>query len=319
MARVVKATAFGGPEVLAVVDEPVPAPGPGEVTIRVEAAAVNPIDYKIYSGLLGRDPDTLPQRVGMELAGVVTAAGPGAHGPAGPLAVGDEVIAYRRDRPGAYATEVTWEAEFVVPKPARLSFAEASGLLLTGSTAVHALTATGVRAGDTLLLHGAAGSVGRHVAQLARDAGAEVIGTASPRRHDELSALGVRPVAYGPGLADRVRALAPAGVDAAIDAVGTDEAVDVSLELVADRERIATLAAFARGAEAGIQMLGTAPGATDRGDRVRRQAWPRLLELATAGRLRTAVTRTFPLAEAARAHAFVAEGHAGGKVVLLGG
>src|SRR5947208_13066315 len=180
MAKVVKATAFGGPEVLALVDEPVPAPGPDEVTIRVNAAAVNPIDYKIYSGLLGRDPATLPQRVGMELAGVVTAAGPGVR-----FSVGDEVIAYRRDMPGAYATEVTWAAECVVPKPAGLGFAEASGLLLTGSTAAHALTATGVRAGDALLLHGAAGSLGRHVAQLARVAGAEVIGTASPGRHDE--------------------------------------------------------------------------------------------------------------------------------------
>src|SRR5207244_10262472 len=109
----------GGSEVLTVVDEPVPAPGPGEVTIRVLAAAVNPIDYKIYSGLLGRDPATLPQRVGMELAGVVTAAGPDANGPLGPLAAGDEVIAYRRDQPGAYATEVTWAARYVVPKPAR--------------------------------------------------------------------------------------------------------------------------------------------------------------------------------------------------------
>jgi NADPH2:quinone reductase len=317
MAKVVKATAFGGPEVLAIVDEPVSAAGPGEVTIRVEAAAVNPIDYKIYSGLLGRDPATLPQRVGMELAGVVVAAGPGVHGPVGPVRVGDEVIAYRRDGPGAYATEVTWAAEFVVPKPARLGFAEASGLLLTGSTAVHALTATGVRAGDTLLLHGAAGSVGRHIAQLARLSRAEVIGTASPGRHDELRAYGVRPVAYGPGLADRVRALAPGGVDAAIDAAGTDEAVDASLELVADRARIATLAAFGRGAEAGIKTLGTVPGATDRGDEVRRQAWPRLLDLAADGRLRTTVTRTFPLAEAAQAHAFVAEGHARGKVVLV--
>jgi NADPH:quinone reductase len=312
VARVIKATAFGGPEVLAVVDEPVPAPGPGDVTIQVRAAAVNPIDYKIYSGLLGHDPATLPQRVGMELAGVVTAVGPGA-----PLAVGDEVIAYRRDMPGAYATEVTWAAAFVVPKPAGLGFAEASGLLLTGSTAVHALTATGVGAGDTLLLHGAAGSVGGHIAQLARDAGAEVIGTASPRRHDELRAYGVRPVAYGPGLADRVRALAPGGVDVAIDAAGTDEAVDVSVHLVADRARIATLVAFGRGADVGIQMLGTAPGATDRGDDVRRQAWPRLLELAADGRLRTPVVRTFPLAEAARAHAFVAGGHTGGKLVLI--
>src|SRR5437762_3245651 len=119
MAKVVEATAFGGPEVLTVVDEPVPAPGPGEVTIRV------------------------------------------------------------------LATEVTWAARYVVHKPARLSSAEASGLLLTGSTAVHALTATGVRTGDTLLLHGAAGSLGRHVAQLALVDGAEVIGTASPGRHDE--------------------------------------------------------------------------------------------------------------------------------------
>lgn len=317
MAQVVKATAFGGPEVLAVVEEPVPAPGPGEVTIRVRAAAVNPIDYKLYSGMLGRDPATLPQRVGMELAGVVTAAGPDAVGPAGPLAPGDEVVAYRRDQPGACATEVTWEARYVMPKPVGLGFAEASGLLLAGSTAVHALTATGVRPGETLLLHGASGSVGRYAAQLARRDGVTVIGTASPAHHDDLRAYGVRPVAYGPGLAGRVRELAPDGVDAAIDAVGTDDAVDVSVELVADRARIATIAGLVRGAEAGIKVLGSAPGTTERGDEIRRESWPRLLDLAASGRLDTVVARTFPLAETARAHAFVAEGHPGGKVVLV--
>lgn len=252
-ARVVKATTFGGPEVLAVVAEPVPAPGPGEVTIEVRAAGVNPIDYKLYSGMFGADPATLPQSVGMELAGVVTAADPGVH-----VVAGDEVIGYRRDRPGAYASAVTWEAAYVVPKPPGIGFAEASGLLLTGCTAVHALTATGVRKGDTLLLHGASGSVGRYAAQLAVLDGAEVIGTASPARHDELRAYGVRPVAYGPGLADRVRALAPEGVDAAIDAAGTDEAIDVSVELVADRSRVATIAGLTRGAEAGIKVLGGA-------------------------------------------------------------
>jgi NADPH:quinone reductase-like Zn-dependent oxidoreductase len=314
MAETVVATQYGGPDVLSVVEEQVPEPGPGEVTVRVKAIGVNPIDYKLYSGAFGADPDRLPMRLGHELAGVVSAVGPEAAGPAGPLRVGDEVVGY--PVPGAYASEVTAGARAFVPKPPGLGWEAAAGLLLAGATALHLVVATSVEAGTTVLVHGASGGVGYLAAQLAAARGARVLGTAGPARHDRLRAHGVEPLTYGAGLADRVRALAPGGVDAAIDTVGTDEAIDVSLELVADRARIASIAGFQRGAQAGIKLLGSAPGA-DPGTEVRQNAWRELLPLAADGRLDVVVSRTFALKDTAAAHAYLAEGHAGGKVVLL--
>ncbi|MGH4018312.1 MAG: NADP-dependent oxidoreductase [Pseudonocardiaceae bacterium] len=317
MAKVVVATAFGGPQVLSTVEEAVPDPGPDEVTIRVRAAAVNPLDYLRYSGMFGADPSWLPMRVGQELAGVVTAAGTDAVGPAGPVQVGDEVIAYPGDVAGAYAGEVTWPARGVVPKPADLGWEPASGLLLASGTAVHALVATGLTSNDVVLIHGVSGSVGMIAAQLAIHRGARVIGTAGAARHEVLRRYGVEPVSYGDGLAERVRAQAPDGVDAAIDAVGTDEALDTSLAVVSDRERIATIVAFERGNQAGIKTLGAGGGATDPGTEIRAQAWSELTSLAAEGKLEVVVARTFGLAEAAAANELVLAGHAGGKVVLL--
>ena len=183
-------------------------------------------------------------------------------------------------------------------------------------TAFHLLEATQVGEGDTVLVHGAAGGVGRMTAQLAVGRGATVIGTAAASRHDELRELGIVPVTYGDGLADRVRAAAPDGVDVALDTVGTDEAVDVSLELVADRGRIATVAAFGRAGEAGILLLGNGPGA-DPGTELRQAARLTLTDLAEKGELDVAVAASFPLSDAASAHRLVGEGHAGGKVVLV--
>ncbi|WP_306364034.1 NADP-dependent oxidoreductase [Nocardia sp. CC227C] len=313
MAIAIVATAYGGPEVLTPIEIDVPAPGPGEVTIEVRAAGVNPFDYKRYSGAFGTDPKALPLRLGGEVSGVVTAVGPDATGPAGPIQVGDEVLA-RVD--GGYATVVTARAERVVPKPKAVSWEVAGGIQTVGGTAVHTLAATDVRAGDTVLVHGAAGSVGATAAQLAVARGARVIGTAAPARHERLRGYRVEPVAYGPGLADRVRALAPGGADAAIDTVGTDEAVDVSLELVADRARIATIAAFDRIAETGIKALGGGPGA-DPGTEIRAGAWRELLGLLDTDELELVIAATYPLTDVAAAHEFVIAGHAGGKVVLL--
>ena len=152
VARVVIAAGYGGPEVLSVAEEPVPEPGPGEARIEVRAAGVNPADVKSYSGAFGTGPARLPIRLGAEAAGVISAVGPGAEGPAGPVNVGDEVIAYRA--PGAYATELVVPGGAVVPKPATLNWAQAAGLMATGVTAWHLLTATSVSAGDTVLVHG---------------------------------------------------------------------------------------------------------------------------------------------------------------------
>ena len=313
VSRVV-ATAYGGPEVLAVVDEAVGPPGPGEVLVEVGAAATNPIDYKMYSGTMGRDPAALPMELGFEAAGTVLEAGDDAQGPAGAIVAGDEVIAFRAT--GAYAERIVVSGRSIVPKPPNISFEEASGLMLTGGTGVHALTVTGVGAGDTLLLHGASGGVGLLTVQLAVAAGATVIGTAGEPGHALLRRLGAVPVAYGEGLADRVREVAPEGVDAAIDAAGTDEALEVSMELVADRSRIATVANARRGLELGIKALGMAPGA-DRGLDIRDTARMELARLAEKGVVTVEVAATYPLTDAAEAHRVLARGHTHGKIVLV--
>ena len=319
MSAVVIATAFGGPEVLSVVDQPAGEPGPGQARIQVRAAGVNPVDWKQYSGRMGADPARLPLRLGAEAAGVVTAVGPGAVGPgavgpAGPARVGDEVIAFRA--PGAYATELVVPADALVPKPAALDWAPASGLMLTGVTAWHSLAATDVHQGDTVLMHGAAGGVGLTAIQLAVLRGATVIATASPSRHDAVRELGAIPVGYGDGLEGRVRAAAPGGVDVALDLVGTDEALDVSLDLVADRARIATIVVTPRAREAGIKLLGGAPGA-DPGTEIRLPARLDLARLAGDGSLRVIVARTYPLTQVADAHRASMAGHAPGKIILI--
>ncbi|MGL4304553.1 MAG: quinone oxidoreductase family protein [Mycobacteriaceae bacterium] len=314
MTSVVIATAFGGPEVLALVTENLDQPGPGQVLIDVRAAGVNPFDLKIYSGNMGNDPKSLPMRLGSEAAGVVLAVGRDAVGITGEISVGDEVIVHRA--PGAYAGQLLVAAKDVAAKPENMSFEQASGLMLTGTTAIHLLQATSVKVGDTVLIHGGAGGVGLMAIQIAKARGAQVIVTASAGRHNTLEQYGALAVEYGPGLAGRVQEIAPYGVDVALDLVGSDEAVDVSLDLVSDRSRVATIAAFGRAGAAGIKLLGGGPGA-DPGTEVRNNARVELVNLVTAGQLEVTVDKAFPLTEVAAAHTYLGTGHAQGKVVLI--
>lgn len=309
MERTVVATAYGGPEVLAVVQSTPRAPGPGEVLVQMRAAGVNPADWKTYNGTWGHDPAKLPLRLGFEVAGVVAATGPEVTWPA----VGDEVVGW--PAPGAYADHVVVRADRLVTKPPALEWTHAGGLLVTGTTAWHAVTAVQAGAGDTVLVHGASGGVGAMVVQLARMRGARVVGTAATANHEHLVEAGALPVTYGPGLADRVRAVAPR-VTAAIDTVGTDEALDVSLELVGDRRRVATVANFQRGPALGIQVLGHGAGA-DPGTALRADARHRLVELAGDRRLRVHVGATYHLADVARAHQAGIDGVVRGKIVLV--
>jgi NADPH:quinone reductase-like Zn-dependent oxidoreductase len=258
---------------------------------------------------MGRDPGNLPMPLGMEVAGVIAAVAPGTAGYTGPLTVGDEVIV--TNIRGGYAEQVIADASDVGHKPPSLSFAEAAGLLLVAGTAWHLLTKTAVGTGDTVLIHGAGGGVGLMAVQLAVARGAKVIATASPARHDQLRGYGAEPVAYGEGLADRVRAIG--AVDAALDLVGTDEALDTSVELVADRGRIATIAGFGRAAELGIEALTGADGGQDIRDASRQE----VIALAAAGKLEVTVDKEFPLEEAPEAHRYLQTGHARGKVVLV--
>jgi NADPH2:quinone reductase len=312
MTETVVATAFGGPEVLRIIDEQVPAPGPGEVVVEFRAIGVNPYEYKQYSGAFGTDPAQLPLHLGSEGAGVIAATGDGAVGPAGPLSVGDEVVVFSGR--GTYGQRSVQSAAAVLPKPAELDFEHAAGLLLTGTTAYDLVHTTRVGDGDVVLVHGGASAVGQTVIQLARLRGATVIATAREANHEYLRSLGAIPVTYGEGLIDRVRELAPNGVDVAIDTVGTDEAVDVSLELVADKKRIATIAAFARAQQDGFTVLG---GGDPESARVRQAARRELLELAAAGKLTNVVAKTFPLTEVAQAHRELAQQHPLGKFILL--
>lgn len=306
------ATELGGPERAELAEVELAEPGEGQVTVAVRAAGVNPVDVKRLSGAFGAA--SLPLRLGNEIAGVVTAVGPNAVGPLGTIAVGDEVVAYPVS--GGYAEAVTVSASSVLPRPRALEWGQAANLLLTGVTAWHLLEATRVAAGDRVLIHGASGGVGLTAAQLAVHRGAQVVGTASERNHELLRRYGVTPVTYGAGLADRVREAFSEGVDVALDTVGTDEALDVSVELVSDRSRVATIAGFARGAELGILLLGGGPGA-DPGREIRTAARPELVGLADEGLLDVVMGATFPLAEARAALELVASGHPGGQVALL--
>lgn len=310
MTRVVVPRGFGGPEQLAVEEVPTPEPGPGEVRVAVRAIGVNPYDWKLYSGAFGTDPALLGG-IGSEAAGVVDAVGAGVEG----WSVGDPVIA--SGIPGnGYADHVVVLPRSLLRKPDSLSFEQAAVLPTAAGTAAHALEAASVAAGDCLLVHGAAGGVGSLTVQLARLRGSRVLATASPANHDYLRSLGAEPVAYGPGLVERVRAVATDGVDAAIDAVGTDEAVDASLELVADRRRIVTLVSFARAGQLGITAIGSGPGA-DPGTEIRRAARQTAVELAAAGGLTVEVAQTYPLEQTASAHADSRAGHTRGKRVVV--
>lgn len=310
MVRAVVARAYGGPEVLQVIDVVVGPPGPGQVLLDVRAIGVNPADWKQYSGFWGTDPERLPMRLGNEAAGVVAAVGEGVEG----VTPGDEVIAY--PTAGAYAQQLLVRATSVLPKPAGRSWEKAAGLMVTGVTAFHALTATHVGAGDTLLVHGASGGVGSAVVQLAHARGARVIGTASPANHEHLADLHAVPLTYGPGLEERVRRAAPHGVTAAIDCVGTAEAIEVSLAVVPDPQRIATVAGHAHATGTGIRLLGAGAG-SDPGTEVRRRARGELLRLWDAGRVDVRIGATFPLADVARAHRQGMAGKVDGKIVLI--
>ncbi|MEO7236738.1 MAG: NADP-dependent oxidoreductase [Lapillicoccus sp.] len=309
MTRVVAPTGFGGPEQLALTEVPTPEPGPGEVRLAVRAIGVNPIDWKSYSGLIGRDPAALGT-MGSEVSGVVAAVASGVEH----WSVGDEVIAPRVPGP-AYATDVIVPAEGLIAKPTGLSFEQAAAVTLVGGTAAHALEAAHVQRGDTLLVHGGAGGVGGLVVQLAARRGARVIATAGDRNQSYLRELGAEPLVYGDGLLDRVREAAPDGVDAVIDTVGTDEAVDTSLALLEDPARLVSIAAFMRGGD-GITLIGGGPGA-DPGTELRTRAWPEVAQLVADGALSLPIERTYPLEQTARAHRDSAAGHTRGKLVVV--
>ena len=301
---------FGGPEVLRNIEVDVLDPGPGQVTIDVRAAGINPADAKHVAP--GQDPRLLPLSLGYEVAGVVTASGPDTELASGGGAVGDEVIAFMVD--GGYTTAMTVPASDVFAKPAKLSFPEAANLLLVGTTAADLLHTSGAKEGETVLLHGAAGAVGVSILQQARLLGTRVVGTASKANFEFVRLFGGLPVEYGPGLLDRVRAAAPEGIAAALDTVGSDEAGDVSLALVTDRNRVVTIADARRAKADGYVFVGSSnPASGPFRNRSRR----RILKLAQDGDLVVPMAETFKFADAPAAFAALTSPHPPGKLALV--
>jgi NADPH:quinone reductase-like Zn-dependent oxidoreductase len=292
---------YGPPEVLRLAELPDPQAGPGQVRVRVEAAGVQPFDTGVRRGAMaGFVAVTFPQTLGQEYAGVVDQVGSGVTG----IAVGDEVLG--STMLNGYARHVVVPAGDAVAKPAELDFPAAAALVAAAQTASGALRELAVKDGETLLVHAAAGSVGTVAVQLGRRWGATVIGTASPGNHDYLRELGAIPVAYGDGLVERVRAVAPDGVDVALDAAG-GAAIPASVELVADRSRIGTIVDDRLAAEHGIRVVraGRSPARL-----------AEMIALAARGELVMPVRR-YALADVVEAHRAVESRHGRGKVVLV--
>ena len=289
---------YGGPEVLRVAEVDAPHAGAGQVRIAVRAAGMNAIDWKIRAGYMREQmPVALPAGTGFDAAGVVDEVGDGVRD----VAVGDAVFGSGSATFAEYAVLSNWAA-----KPAELSFEEASGYPIPAETAIRILTEVGVQPGQTVLVSGAAGGVGSAVLQVARDRGITVIGTASERNQDYLRSLGAVPTTYGAGLVDRVRALAPRGIDAALDLAGSG-VIDELIALTGDPAKVLSIADFSapqRGAR-----VSTTPSNV-------RGALEEAARLFRAGTFRIPVERTFPLAEAAAAHAASAAGHVTGKLVV---
>jgi NADPH2:quinone reductase len=313
MTRAIVYTEFGSPDVLHQIDIPDPVAGRDEVVVRIEAAGVNPIDAKLRSATRPSPPIEEPRRVGTDGAGVILEIGPGVEG----FAIGDRVAI--RDTFGTYASELAVPAEKLTLLPDSVTAAEAAGVGIPAGTAYQSLRSLGVEAGDVLLVHAGSGAVGQAAVQFAVAWGATVIATGSPARHEQLRELGAIPVAYGDGLLERVRDAAPGPVTVALDGAGTDEAIEVSLALVYDRERIATIVRGPDAASFGIRAFsGGSPVPLSAQELAwRAEAVPATIALIASGDFTVEIGYELPLAEAARAHELVESHAADGKIILV--
>ncbi|MEU9427540.1 NADP-dependent oxidoreductase [Streptomyces sp. NPDC048342] len=296
-------TRHGGPETEAFADIDRPVPGPGELLIAVRAAGVNPVDWKLRGGFRrpGQGEARFPAVLGSEAAGVVEEIGAGVTG----FSVGDEV--FGNTPHGAFAEYALLAASATAHKPAALSFTDAATLPVAAATALDGVRQLDLPEGATLLVTGAGGGVGVAALQIARAWGLRVVGVASAAEKDLVESLGAVHVPSGPGLADRVRAAAPEGVDGVYDLVG-GEVLTEAAGLLADRTRLIT-------AGAPPQTVAALGGA--RVERARTAAvLDEVAELVVAGELDPRVSRTFPLDRADEALRAVEDGHALGKIVI---
>jgi NADPH:quinone reductase-like Zn-dependent oxidoreductase len=303
--KAVRFDRYGGVDVLEVVEVDDPTAGEGQVVVRVEAAGINPGEAAIREGVLhDRWPATFPSGQGSDLAGVVTEVGPGVEG----VAVGDEVIGYTDER-ASHAELAVVAAEHLTPRPSAVPWEVAGALYVVGATAYAAVRAVDLREGEVVAVSGAAGGVGTLVVQLARQAGATVVGLASEAHHDWLREHGAIPVTYGDGVAERIREAAGGRVDAFIDLYGSGY-VELALELGVAPERIDTIADFdAPQRHPGVKTDGNLAGASA----------ANLAELAALiadGRLELPIARVYPLAEVREAFTELERRHTLGKIVL---
>jgi len=301
--KAVRFDEYGDVDVLQVVDVPTPVPGPGQVLVQVKAAGINPGEAKIREGLLhARWPATFPSGQGSDLAGVIAETGPVVTG----FAAGDEVIGSTDNR-ASQAEYVVVDEQDLTARPAGVPWEVAGALHVAGATAYAAVQAVALTEGDTVVVSGAAGGVGSLAVQLARRAGATVIGLASPANHEWLAGHGIIPVAYGAGTADRIRQAA-AKVDAFIDTFGADY-VQLALALGVEPSRIDTIVRFDAVAEYGVKAEGSAAGAGV-------ATLAELAGLIAAGQLEVPIAATYPLAQVQDAYRRLATGHILGKIVL---
>jgi NADPH:quinone reductase-like Zn-dependent oxidoreductase len=293
----------GGPETESLADVPRPEPGPGQLLVAVDAAGVNPADWKRRTGTM-RAPDSPPEQFplvfGREAAGLVAAVGPGVDG----FAVGDAV--FGNSDGGGFSEYAVLAEPVTAHRPPGLAATDAATLPVAAATAYDGVRQLGLPPGATLLITGVGGGVGSAAAQIARHQGLTVIGTASAGKKDFVESLGAIHVEYGPGVADRIRAAAPAGVDAIFDQVG-GQALEEVAPLLADRRKLVSA-----GDRAAVARLGGSFVARARNQEV----LDALAQLVLSGALRPHVTHTFPLAQAAQALRLVEDGHARGKVVI---
>jgi NADPH:quinone reductase-like Zn-dependent oxidoreductase len=304
MTKIAQFAEYGDPDILRIIDVPARTAGQGQVRVAVRAAGVNPIDAKTVEGLMRNEIAlTLPAGVGADVSGVVDQVGPGVS----EFAVGDEVLG--SSVTPSFAEYALAEPTSLVRKPHDIAWEVAGSLAGAGGTAYAVLKQLRVKAGETLLIHGAAGGVGTFAVQLAAARGVTVIGTASERNHDYLRSIGAIPVTYGDGLLERVRSVAPQGVDAVLYASGRGE-IPVSIQLTGTPERVLTLVAF-DAADTGIQIH-IGGGGNDLGDALRE-----IVGLIEQQRLTVSISRTFPLAEIASALKTSGAGHVTGKIVIL--
>lgn len=313
MPKAVRFDQYGGIDVLQVVEVDRPTPLQGEVLVRVKAAGINPSEAGMREGYLHRIwPATFPSGSGTDFAGIVAALGPGVPH----FAIGDEIIGYTAVFPqhlGSHADYVVAPAENLTPRPANVPWEAAGTLYMAGATASAALRAVGLRAGETLIVANAAGGVGSLVVQLAVAAGAKVIGLSSPVHHPWLTLRGVIPVAYGDGVAERIRAVAGGSIDAFIDTYGADY-VELALALGVRPERIDSIANFDAPAKYGVKAEGGS-AIDSESDRVRV-----LAELAAAisqGTVVVPIAHVYALEDVQAAYRELAQGHTLGKIVLV--